>query len=190
MLIFAEIKLGGPARKFYKSSLKKNNELNYDTLKNSMLTSFRENSSFAADFARFSSAQQFEHESMRDFSIRLEILINKSFDQENDDSEVFNKSKMKIILSQFASGLKQNKNTLLRIHNSKNFKDAVDFTVRVEKSLNMQCPNLNTLATSPQTNELANLTKQQNDCFAILNIMMEQMEVLSDQLSKLRKRQD
>ncbi|GBM05423.1 hypothetical protein AVEN_94726-1 [Araneus ventricosus] len=33
MLIIAEIKLEGPARKFYESSLKKNNELNYDTLK-------------------------------------------------------------------------------------------------------------------------------------------------------------
>ncbi|GBO13504.1 hypothetical protein AVEN_265536-1 [Araneus ventricosus] len=31
---------------------------------------------------------QSQHETVRDFSVRLESLINKSFDQENDDSEV------------------------------------------------------------------------------------------------------
>ncbi|GBO23097.1 hypothetical protein AVEN_200633-1 [Araneus ventricosus] len=190
MLIIAEIKLEGPARKFYESSLKKVGGLNYETFKQSILTHFKEDSSFATDFARFSSAQQFEHESVKDFSVRLESLINKSFDQEGEDSEVLRNFKFKIILSQFVSGLKQNVKSPLIIQNPKTFKEAVDFAVRVEKSLIMECPNVNTLATSPQTNELVQLTKQQNDCFATMNIMMEKMAVMSDQLSKLKGEKD
>ncbi|GBO34070.1 hypothetical protein AVEN_89468-1 [Araneus ventricosus] len=172
------------------NSLEKDSGLSYETFKKSILTHFKEDSSFATDFARFSFAQQFEHESVKDFSVRLESLINKRFDQEGEDSEVLRNFKSKIILSQFVSGLKQNVKSPLIIQNPKTFKEAVDFAVRVEKSLIIEWPNVNTLATSPQTNELAQLTKQQNDCFTTLNIMMEQMAVLSDQLSKLKSDND
>ncbi|GBM81520.1 hypothetical protein AVEN_227773-1 [Araneus ventricosus] len=67
LLHITQLKMEGTARRFYESPLKNNNELSYGVLKQKMISHFKDEESFAASFASFSSAQQYEHESVRIF---------------------------------------------------------------------------------------------------------------------------
>ncbi|GBM67076.1 hypothetical protein AVEN_207130-1 [Araneus ventricosus] len=86
------------------------------------------------------------------------------------------------------SGLKPSLKAPLVVQNPIQFKDAVEVAIRVEKSLNLQNPNVNALASNPQDTEVEKLKQQQNDCMSKMSLMMEQMAILSDQISKLQNK--
>ncbi|GBN76867.1 hypothetical protein AVEN_233755-1 [Araneus ventricosus] len=115
----------GPARRFYESSLKNNNELTFGELKQKMIAYFRDEQSFAASFASFSSAQQYERESVRDFSVRLQSLVNKS--SEEAESELSDSFRAKMLMSQFMSGLKQAIKAPVIVNDPSSFKEAIEF---------------------------------------------------------------
>ncbi|GBO25187.1 hypothetical protein AVEN_176571-1 [Araneus ventricosus] len=188
LLTISEVKIEGPAKKYYDSSIKQNSELTYDTFKNFIVSHFADDQSFAIDFAKFSSAQQYEHESVRDFSVRLQSLVNKSFCDDTEENEVLSKFRTKILLSKFMSGLKPSLKAPLVVQNPTQFKEAVEVAIRVEKSLNLQNPNVNALASNPQDTEVEKLKQQQNDCMSKMSLMIEQMAILSDQISKLQNK--
>ncbi|GIY07650.1 CCHC-type domain-containing protein [Caerostris darwini] len=72
MLIIAKLKLEGNARKVYEASLQNDKELTYEKFKEAMTSHFKETPPFATEFAKFSSAVQFEFENGKDFSIRVQ----------------------------------------------------------------------------------------------------------------------
>ncbi|GBN92763.1 hypothetical protein AVEN_247802-1 [Araneus ventricosus] len=132
LLTISEVKIEGPATKYYDSSIKKNTELTYDSFKNLIVSHFADDQSFAIDSVRLFSAQQYEHESVRDFSVRLQSLDNKSFCDDTEENEVLSKLRTKILLSKFMSGLKPNLKVPLVVQNPSRFKDAVEVAIRVE----------------------------------------------------------
>ncbi|GBN43789.1 hypothetical protein AVEN_87726-1 [Araneus ventricosus] len=184
VLLITQLKMKGPARRFYESSLKNNSELTFGVLKQKMIAHFKDEQSFAASFASFASAQQYEHESVRDFSVRLQSLVNKSFSEEAE-SELSNSFRAKMLLSQFMSGLKQAIKAPVIVHDPSSFKEAEEFTIRVEKSQNFVCPNINAINTSQEI-ELQKLKNQQSECSSKMELLVQQMALLNEQLSKLQ----
>ncbi|GBM14504.1 hypothetical protein AVEN_101153-1 [Araneus ventricosus] len=174
----------GPARRFYESSLKNNSELTFGVLKQKMIAHFKDEQSFAASFASFSSAQQYEHESIRDFSVRLQSLVNKSFSEEAE-SELSDSFRAKMLLSQFMSGLKQSIKAPVIVYDPSSFKEAVEFAIRVEKFQNLVCPNINAINSS-QESELQKLKNQKSECSSKMELSVQQMALLNEQLSKLQ----
>ncbi|CAL1270577.1 unnamed protein product, partial [Larinioides sclopetarius] len=188
LLDISEIKIEGPAKTFLEASRKTNANLDFDKFKKLIISHFVDKKSFDIDFDRLSSAQQYEHESVRDFSVRLQSLVNKSFSDDTEESDVLGKFRTKILLSKFMSGLKPSLRAPLVVHNPSTFMEAVEVASRVEKSLNLLNPNINVMTTNPQNSELDKIKKDQSDCVAKMNLMMEQMAILSDQLSKLQNK--
>ncbi|GBL87927.1 hypothetical protein AVEN_192089-1 [Araneus ventricosus] len=184
LLLITQLKMEGPARRFYESSLKNNSELTFGVLKQKMIAHFKDEQSFAASFASFSSAQQYEHESIRDFSVRLQSLVNKSFSEEAE-SELSDSFRAKMLLSQFVSGLKQSIKAPVIAHDPSSFKEAVEFAIRVEKSQNLVCPNISAINSS-QESELQKLKNQQSECSSKMELLVQQMALLNEQLSKLQ----
>ncbi|GBM68183.1 hypothetical protein AVEN_5153-1 [Araneus ventricosus] len=161
LITISEVKIEGPATKYYDSTIKKNIELTYDSLKNFIVSHFADVQSFATDFARFSSAQQYEHESVCVFSVRLSTPVNKSFCDDTEENEVLSKFRTKILLSKFMSGLKPNLKPPLVVQNPTQIRDAVEVAIRVEKFLNLLTSNVNALTSNPQDTEVEKPKQQQ-----------------------------
>ncbi|GBO02719.1 hypothetical protein AVEN_157786-1 [Araneus ventricosus] len=70
LFIITNIKLEGNARKYFESSLQ-SPDINYKKLKECMLSHFTDSQSFSTDFAKFSSAKQYDMESVKDYSVRI-----------------------------------------------------------------------------------------------------------------------
>ncbi|GBM44175.1 hypothetical protein AVEN_257118-1 [Araneus ventricosus] len=177
-------KNGRSCRRFYESSLKSNSDLTFGVLKQKMIAHFKDEQSFAASFASFSSAQQYELETIKDFSVCLQSLVNKRFSEEAE-SELSDSFRARMLLSQFMSGLKQSIKAPVIVHDPSSFKEAVEFAIRVEKSQNLVCPNINAINTS-QESELQKLKNQQSECSSKMELLVQQMALLNEQLSKLQ----
>ncbi|GBM51891.1 hypothetical protein AVEN_186180-1 [Araneus ventricosus] len=145
-----------------------------------MIAHFRDEQSSAS----FSSAQQYEHESARDFSVPLQSLGNKSFPEE-EESELSDRFRAKMLLSQFRSRLKQAIKAPVIVHDTSSFKEAVEFSIRIEKYQKLVCPNINVINTS-QESELQMLKNQQNECSSKIELLVQQMALLNEQLSNLQ----
>ncbi|GBO06935.1 hypothetical protein AVEN_11423-1 [Araneus ventricosus] len=178
-------KNGGSCQQiFYESSLKSNSELTFGVLKQKMIAHFKDEQSFATSFATFSSAQQYELESIRDFSVRLQSLVNKRF-SEKAESELSDSFRDKMLLSQFMFELKQSIKAPVIVHDPSSFKEAVEFAITVEKSQNLVCPNINAINSS-QESKLQKLKNQQSECSSKMELLDQQMALLNEQLSKLQ----
>ncbi|GBM81521.1 hypothetical protein AVEN_227774-1 [Araneus ventricosus] len=90
-----------------------------------------------------------------------------------------------MLLSQFMSGLKQAIKAPVIVHGPSSFKEAVEFSIRVEKSQNLVCPNVNAINTS-QESELQKRKNQQSECSTKMEILVQQMALLNEQVSKLK----
>ncbi|CAL1265005.1 unnamed protein product [Larinioides sclopetarius] len=78
LFFITNIKLEGNARKYFDASLQ-SPDIDYKKLKECMLSHFTDSPSFSNEFARFSSAKQYDLESVKDYAVRLEGLAHKSF---------------------------------------------------------------------------------------------------------------
>ncbi|GBN83801.1 hypothetical protein AVEN_114891-1 [Araneus ventricosus] len=76
-----------------------------------------------------------------------------------------------MLLSQFMSGLKQAIKAPVIVHDPSSFKEAVEFDIRVEKSQNLVCPNINAINTS-QESELQKLKNQQSECSSKMELLV------------------
>ncbi|GBN40369.1 hypothetical protein AVEN_205892-1 [Araneus ventricosus] len=144
LFIITNIKLEGNARKYFESSLQ-SPDINYKKLKECMLSHFTDSQSFSTDFAKFSSAKQYDMESVKDYSVRMEGLAHKSFVAHcaNSEEKISDSFKEKLLLSQFISGLRQKIKAPVMIENPSTFSEAVEFATRVEKSQELLTPNVN-----------------------------------------------
>ncbi|GIZ00857.1 retrotrans_gag domain-containing protein [Caerostris extrusa] len=98
MLIIAKLKMEGNARKVYEASLQNDKELTYEKFKEAMTSHFKETPPFATEFAKFSSAVQFEFENVKDFSIRVQGLSQKCLESDSENEKVSEGFKEKLLL--------------------------------------------------------------------------------------------
>ncbi|GBM82141.1 hypothetical protein AVEN_20660-1 [Araneus ventricosus] len=167
LVIITNIKLEGNARKYFESSLQ-SPDINYKKLKECRLSHFTDSQSFSTDFAKFFSAKQYDMESVKDYSVRMEGLVHKSFVAHcsNSEEKISDTFKEKLLLSQFISGLKQNIKVPVMIENPSTFSEAVEFATRVEKSQELLIPNVNVVEGYAQNNDFEKILKTTTETYA------------------------
>ncbi|GIZ01195.1 CCHC-type domain-containing protein [Caerostris extrusa] len=147
---------------------------------------FKETPPFATEFAKFSSAVQFEFESVKDFSIRVQGLSQKCLESDSENEKVSESFKEKLLLSKFISGLKANIRAQVLIADPSSFAEAVDFALRVERSFNVASPNVNVIS---QTD--SNAVEGVKEGFTkTLDLVLKQLEHLNTRIDELDKQKD
>ncbi|GBL81688.1 Retrovirus-related Pol polyprotein from transposon 17.6 [Araneus ventricosus] len=188
LFIITNIKLEGNARKYFESSLQ-SPDINYKKLKECMLSHFTDSQSFSTDFAKFSSAKQYDMESVKDYSVRMEGLAHKSFVAHcaNSEEKISDSFKEKLLLSQFISGLRQKIKAPVMIENPSTFSEAVEFATRVEKSQELLTPNVNVVEGYAQNNDFEKMLKTTTETYAkSLELVTQQLQALTSRLDILQ----
>ncbi|GBM73487.1 hypothetical protein AVEN_6809-1 [Araneus ventricosus] len=188
-LIIAKLKLEGKARHYYEASLKSEN-VDYKKFREHMIEQFKDSHSFSTLFARFSSASQFENESVREFGVRLEGLAHQSLDEKmENDEKVSEKFKNRLLLSQFVAGLRKNIKSQVMIMNPTTFPEAIQLAERIEKTLEIMTPNVNVAAINHQDpSDLAQVIKTTTECYAkSLELVTQQLQALNARLDKVQE---
>ncbi|GIX68070.1 endonuclease [Caerostris darwini] len=121
-----------------------------------MTSHFKETPPLATEFAKFSSAVQFEFENVKDFSIRVQGLSRKCLESDSENEKVSESFKDKL-LSKFIFGLKANIRAQVLIADP-SFAEVVDFASQVEWSFEGASPNVNVISQT-DSNAVEGFTK-------------------------------
>ncbi|GIY06130.1 retrovirus-related Pol polyprotein from transposon 297 [Caerostris extrusa] len=167
------------------SGKKNDKELAYEKFKEAMTSHFKETPPLATEFAKFSSAVQFEFENVKDFSIRVQGLSQKCLESDSENEKVSEVFKEKL-LSKFISGLKANIRAQVLITNPFSFVEAVDFALRVERSFEIASPNVNVISQAH-----SNTVEGVKEGFTkTLDLVLKQLEHLNTRIDELDKQKD
>lgn len=172
LLVITKLKMEGAVRKLYNNSLE-GKVTDYESLKKGIKGYFTPTTSFAQNFAAFSTAEQNTSETARDFAMRIEglaKLANLPID-----------FKEKVKMSQYINGLKPALKAQVILLNPLSFDEAIEISNRVENSLQTLSSNVNALNTPPvhKTNDMP------NDYVNVLTLLTKQISEMQIQINEL-----
>jgi len=139
-LVITKLKLEGPARVLFMSTLRDQAGITFQGLKTAIATHFTPSITVAQGISKLTSANQGPNESVQDFAVRVEGLAKRT----NAPAEFTTQ----LIFSQFISGLRQDIKTQIHIQNPRDFTEALQTAIRVEKVFKDITINVNSLEAS------------------------------------------
>ncbi|KAG8172915.1 hypothetical protein JTE90_005710 [Oedothorax gibbosus] len=125
------------------STLRDQVNITFQELKTAIATHFKPCITIAQGISKLTSAIQGPSESVQDFAVRVEGLA-KSTNAPADFTT-------QLIFSQFISGLRQDIKTQIHIQNPRDFTEALQTAIRVEKAFKDITQNVNSLEASAST---------------------------------------
>lgn len=156
-LDIALLKLAGPAKTFYDSSLRELEIKTLEELEAHFVKQFSQTRSLAEAMTSINYCVQISNEAVADFVIRLQGVVSSALSGLIASGQVKAEFKQSLLLSQFVTGLRPQIKQQLLISNPKSLEDATLLASRVEEALKITAPPVNAMVAPVQFNPFVDI---------------------------------